>query len=227
MTKLKYALPALLIAFALWYGAWRALMAPQVAQVKASIAHHDAAIRAINRSASLRADGVSPAGFPFGFRVRVARPTLAEIWSKVSYAVSFESVELERVNTKEGRYRLILPDTVEAIYAEDGKAPERYVVKASTVPAVLLRATESSSRCPNIPGVKPCPPAADGAPLISFAVSLPSQLTLDASMSGQTKQIGFTFIAMEIPVFHAIPSNLSRPLQLFVGMLREALVFKR
>lgn len=218
------AAAALMVAA--WFGVWSLLVAPDVSRVQASVDYHYQAMKSANRTVTFKAESVESAGFPFAFRVRVIRPTLSQIDGDTTYAISFDQIELQRVNKEEGRYRVRAPATFEALYAENGKAPENYTIVVNEMPAILLRALGSSGECPTIPGLKKCDAVRADAPLKSFAVQLPSYLQLDASLNGKTKQIGFKLMPVNVPLFAEIPADGSRPLQLFVGMLREALVFK-
>lgn len=208
-----------------WFIAWHSLMAADVARVKASIAYHDTAIKALQPHVTLKADDVQATGFPFGFRILVIRPILSQITGNESFAISLPSVELQKVDTPEGRYRVLAPDTFEAMYAEQGAAPEQYQIRVSPVPAVLLRAQGNSQRCSPLPGAQHCPAVAEDAPLISFAAQLPESLMLDVTLNDKTKHIGFHFTPVNVPIFMTIPADMDRPLQLFVGMLREAMVY--
>lgn len=225
MKKFVVMLSLLLILTAGWFLAWRSMMAPQVAQVKASIDHHYRAIKARTPTATLKADAVYATGFPFGFRVAVDRPTLTQVWGKESYAVSLPRVELSRVDAAQGRYRVTLPATFDAMYATEGAAPEKYSITLNAVPAVLLRAQGDSRACSGLSGAVPCAAVAADAPLISYAAQLPGQLVLEVSLNGSRKQIGFTLPSLGVPVFFAIPDTAAQPLQTFVGMLREAMLF--
>lgn len=225
MPRILVVIAVLLLAIGGWYLAWHRLMADDVAQVRASIAYHDRAIKARASSMTLKADDVYASGFPFSFTVVVERPTLTQIWNRETYALSLLRLELQKVNDGEGRYRVKLPAMADAMYATEGQAPERYQVKLNEVPAVLLRAQADSRACPNLPGSPRCDAVEPTAPLRSFAVQLPKNLTLDVTLNGQQKQIGFTFMPINVPVFMTIPDDASGPLQLFVGMLREAMIF--
>lgn len=225
MRSFIFIASAILLATAAWFFTWRSLMADDVAQVRASIDHHYQAIKAQNATTTLKADEVYATGFPFGFRVAVARPTLTQVWGRDTYAISLDRVELENVNTAEGRYRVTLPAKFDAMYATSGQAPERYRITLNEVLAVLLRAQADSQRCPNFPGSRPCAATAPTDPLISFAAQLPARLVLDATLNGNTKQIGFNLTPIAVPIFITIPADADQPLQRFVGMLREALVY--
>jgi hypothetical protein len=226
MRKAIYAISACVLLVAGWYFLWTQMMTADVARVKASIDHHYQRIKTAERYVTLKADDVYATGFPFGFRVAVARPTLSQVWGTQSYAVSFEKIELESTGGDDGRYRVIAPSTFDAMYAEDGKAPEKYRVSVNAMPGLLLRAGGNSRECPNLPGAKRCEPVAEDAPLNAYAVQLPSNLVLDVSLYGRTQKIGFNFMPINLPIFQTIPDRMSGPLTLFVGMLREALVFQ-
>lgn len=226
MRNVAYAFSACVLLVAGWYLIWSHLMAGDVARVKASIDHHYQRIKTAERYVTLKADEVYATGFPFGFRVAVARPTLSQVWGTQSYAISFDHIELEKVGDDDGRYRVIAPSSFDAMYAEEGKAPEKYRVSVNAMPGLLLRAAGSSRECPNLPGTKRCEPVADDAPLNAYAVQLPSNLVLEVSLNGKTQKIGFNFMPINLPIFQTIPDRMSGPLTIFVGMLREALVFK-
>lgn len=205
MHRILFVVAVFAIALGAWYFAWRGIMASDVAQVEATIEYHYRAIKEQTPTATFKADGVKATGFPFGFRVLVHRPTLTQVWGKESYAVSFEWMELERKNATD--YRVIAPNTFDAMYAIEGAAPEKYALNASELPSILLRAEGEED------------------PLLRFAAQMPKKLVLDVSLNGQTKQIGFDFLSVPIPFFTPLPTNVSYPLQIFVGMLREAMVF--
>lgn len=217
---------AVFLAVIGWYLIWNSMMAEDVARVKATIAHHDARIKTMHRTMTLKAEDVYATGFPFGFRVRVDRPTLSKIWGKESYAVSFDHVELEKQDDAQGRYAVLAPNTLDALYAIEGSAPEKYTVTVNELPGVLVRAQGSSMQCSGLPGSARCEAVSDEAPLISYAAQMPRNVVLDVSLNGKTKQIGFTFMPLNIPVFMTIPAEMSGPLEVFVGMLREAMVYQ-
>jgi len=111
-------------------------------------------------------------------------------------------------------------------YFKDASHDERYKVRVKDIPSLLLRAQLNSMKCPNILGAEPCADVAEDAPFISYAASLPSTLHLEVSLNGKTETIEFLFHSLNIPVFATIPDTAGKHLQLFVGMLREALVFR-
>lgn len=200
MRRLALALITLLVVTGGWFFLWKSMMSDDVALVEAAVKHHYETIKAATPTATFKVDGIYATGFPFKFRVAVHRPTLTQIWGGESYAVSFEKIELEKTND---RYRVIVPAQLDTMYAKDGNAPERFHITLNEVPALLLRGKENG-------------------PLTEFAPQLPRKLVLDVELNGQTKQIGFDFMPLNIPVFMPIPADVSRPLQIFVGMLREA-----
>ena len=205
MRCLMIAITIFLIVIGGWFVAWRSMMADDVALVQASIKHHSGTIKAATPTANFKVDGIAATGFPFRFRVALHRPTLTQIWDGESYAVSFEKIELEKSGN---RYRVIAPAQMDAMYAKSGSAPERYRITLNEVPALLLKAKEGRE------------------PFTEFAAQLPRKLVLDVELNGQTKQIGFDFMPLNIPVFMPMPADVGRPLQIFVSMLREAMVFQ-
>jgi hypothetical protein len=208
-----------------WYVAWRAMLSADVARVKTSIAFQDQRFKTVNRFITFKANAVQPSGFPFHFRVVVKRPTLTMISGQETYAVSVDEISLTPVDSGQGRYRVSAPATVDALYAVSGGALENYRVTLSSVPALLLRAQGDSRECMDMPGSASCADVAADAPLISFAVQMPASLTLHATLNSDSRDIGFTFTPLNIPLFATIPANIDGPLQIFVGMLREALVY--
>lgn len=231
------SISVLLSAIAGWYLLWSQLMAGDVARVKASIDYHYQRIKTAERYVTLKADDVYATGFPFGFRVAVARPTLSQVWGRESYAVSFKKIELESMGGDDARYRVITPATFDALYAEEGKAPEKYRVALNKVPGLQLAAQIPSPLGGGLGwGRNKAMPHPDNAPLPAsplqgeelkyFAVQLPRNLVLEVSLNGKTQQIGFNFMPINLPIFQTIPDRMSGPLTLFVGMLREALVFQ-
>lgn len=205
MRSLLIALAVLLAVTGGWYFTWNNMMADDVAQVKSSIAHHAQAIRAVNRTAVFKADAVYASGFPFRFRVAVHRPTLSQVWGAESYAISFEKIELRRRD--DTRFDIEAPKEFDAMYAVEGSAPEQYRVALNEVPQLWVGAESQG-------------------PFTQYGFLLPKKLVLDVTLNSTTKQIGFDFM-MPMPMKATIPADVSRPLQIFVGMLREAMVFQK
>jgi hypothetical protein len=208
-----------------WYIVWHSMMAADVRRVKATIDYQNQRFKDVNRAISLKAEEVAAAGFPFHFQVRVQRPELSVVSGNETDAVSIPEVILTPVNGDEGRYRVSISPRFEALYATNGHAPENYTVSVDPVPAILLRAQGDSRRCSNFPGSKPCDPVAAEAPLISFAVQLPRMITLRMALNGESKDAVFTMMPLDVPVFQTIPVAVDGPLEMFVGILRQALVF--
>lgn len=201
MRKILVIIIIALLLICSWYGVWWLMMRDDVKALANSFDHQGLGIRAATPSAALKADGVYASGFPFAFRVTLHRPTLTQIWQGESYAISTEKIEIARDND---RYRLYAPETFDAMYAVQGKAPERFTIKLNEVPAILLRNKQ------------------EGGAFREFAAQLPRKLVLNVELSGQVKQIGFDFMPLNVPIFLPVPADVSRPLQIFIGMLREA-----
>jgi hypothetical protein len=210
-----------------WFGVWYAMLAGDVARVKASLAYHNEAFRATKSTVNFKADAVYPTGFPFRFAVGIDRPTLSMVDGDESFSVSFARVTLTPLDAAQGTYRLNLPAEVEALYAKNGQAPEHYFVTADMVPQVQLSARDAKARCGPMTGT-PCPEVAADAVLASFALGLPKTITLTMTLNGASRAAAFPLspIAINVPVFQPIPADVSWSLQLFVGVLREALVHK-
>ncbi len=214
----------LLAVTALWFLIWHALMADDVARVEATMAHHNQRLRETNRNVSLRADAISAAGFPFAFRVRVEQFALSMVDGDETFAVSIPELTMALSDRGQGVYRVNLPASVDALYAKNGAAPEYYKATADVVPKLNLSAADAKQPCGPLVG-KACVDVAADAPLISFALGLPKTITLRMALADETRDARFEFPAIAVPIYQPIPPDPSRALQLFIGVLREALVF--
>ena len=217
------AIIALVLGVA-WYGIWNWQMAGDVARVKASIAYQYKHLREYDQKTSFEYDDVFATGFPFRYGIGIKRPTLSMVDGDETFAVSIPLVTLELVDSAEGKYRVNLPASVQALYAKNGQAPEHYVVTPDAMPEIYLSAADAGKPC----GVRvgaPCPEVAKDAPLISYEVAMPKSLTLHMQLGDDAKDANFGPFLLSAPVDRAIPQDMSGPLQLFVGILREALVF--
>jgi len=209
----------------LWLAVWMGIMRADVAQVKASILHHNEAFRTANPYVNFKADDVHATGFPFAFQVAMVRPTLSMVDGDESFSLSFARVLLTLTDAGQGRYRVELPREVEALYGKNGAAPEHYVVVADVVPQLALSAADSKKPCGPMVG-KACVDVAADAPIISYAVGFPPSINLTMTLNGENRVANFPLPPIPVPVFQPIPSQVAGGLQLFVGVLREALVFK-
>jgi hypothetical protein len=214
-----------LAALAAWYATWYFSMAPQVKRIESSIAHHYQALRAGGAAMSLRADAIYAAGFPFDGHLVVENTTLSLVEGEETFAVSIPKLRLELADAGLGTYRVQLPATVKALYAVNGQPPEHYTVSADTLPKLNLSAQDGKTRCGPLSGQR-CADVAADTPLISFALGLPRTITLRMTLGEESRDARFDMIPIDVPVYQPIPGDLRRPLQLFVGVLREALVFK-
>lgn len=199
-------------------------MAPDVARVKASIDYHYQQLRTHSRIMSLEADAVKASGFPFGFNIRVDRATLSMVDGGETFAVSIPSLTLTASDSSQGTYRVTLPATIEALYAKNGQAPEHYLVTADAIPQLNLSAADASVSCGPLTG-KACTDVPSSAPIISYAVGLPGAITLHMQLGEKMRDARFELPRIQVPIYQQIPQDLSGPLQLFVGVLREALVY--
>ena len=226
MRKLINSLLLFLFLTLAWYGFWRYEIADDVTRIKTSIDYQNQQFKTTNPTMVFKAESVTPSGFPFHFRIKVTRATLSMINGRDTYAVSIPELYLEPGDTDQGRYTLHLPPTIDALYATDGKAPENYRITPNPIPAIAIRAQGDSQQCSNFPGMKRCDPVKPDAPIISYAAQLPKSITLHMELNGESRDAAFEMIPIDIPIFQTIPTDLVRPLELFIGVLREALVFK-
>lgn len=209
------------IGIVLWYGQWRASMAPHVKRIEATIAHYNERYKTTAYRATFKADAVYASGFPFARRVTVDHPNLAMVWGNETYAVEADYIILAIGDEGQGRYGISLPPTLHALYAEAGKVPESYSVSAAEAPSLWMRVQDVPPQC----GDDACRARAD-AVLQQLGFQPHGAIVLTASLNGKSETIAFPMMALPKPVFMAIPADPSRPVSLFIGMLREALVFK-
>lgn len=221
---LKLATAALALVIA-WFGIWSLIMAPDVARVKASIDYHYQQLRTHSRAMSFEADSVTASGFPFAFNIRVKRATLSMVDGDETFAISIPSLTMTLSDSSQGTYRVHLPNTVEGLYAKNGQPPEHYLATADLLPKLNLSAADATKPCGPLAGRK-CVDVASDAPLISYALGLPGAITVHMQLGSESRDATFDLPAIQVPIYQPIPSDMSRQLQLFVGVLREALVFK-
>lgn len=215
-----------LVLTGVYYAIWRNALADDVERVKITIAHHNEMYRAKNRWVTLKTDDIYPVGFPFSSRVRVDRPTLTFVWGKETYGVSLPWAELSLRDAESGTYVVTYAPTLEAVYAESGQAPEEYTVTPRQTLAVLVRAHGDSRECSFLPSGQRCKPVSPTDPLITYAVQLPDNLTIDMTLNGRTREAGFQLVSINIPLFRRFPEEADRPVQMLVNILREALVYQ-
>jgi hypothetical protein len=225
MRKVLRVVTLVFVAFFLWVAAWYAMMADDVARVKATLAYHNEQFRQKRSTVNLKYDAVYATGFPFAFKVAIDRPTLSMVDGDESFAASFRHLTLERVDRRFWTYRVNLPLTIEALYAKSGSAPEHYISNVDQVPDVLLSAQDDKSRC-GFGTDKVCQPLGSQLPLISILLRLPKSLNVTMALNGESRTANFPIPSLNAPVFQTVPEDVAWPLQLFVGVHREALVFK-
>lgn len=220
--KLIAVFIALMLA---WLAVWYYLMSDDVVRVKASLDQQTIKLRSHNHAVRLKADAVYATGFPFRFRVAVERATLSMVDGEETFAVSLPLVFLNASYAAQGTYRVTIPQPIEALYAKAGAAPENYQVNATPMPEIYLSAQDGKTRCGALTGVR-CQSRDARAPFASYGVALPASVTLHMQLATESRDAAFNFITTPVPLYQPIPEDVSYPLQIFVGMLREALVFK-
>ena len=67
--------------------------------------------------------------------------------------------------------------------------------------------------------------AAD-APFTRFALGLPASIRLHLALGAESREVSFALIPLTIALYQPIPTTLNQPLEIFVRMLREALVYR-
>ena len=200
---------------------WTSDMKPHVERIEASIAHYNEQFKTSTYRATFKSDAVYASGFPFSHSVTIKHPNLAMVWGKETYAIEAAYITLAFEDANQGRYRIELPRTIQALYAEAGKAPETYIVDVSDIPTLWIRVKDSVPICKNHPGCAAEPEAI----LAEIGFQPNGDIVLGAQMNDRSEQIGFSMMEMPKALFMPIPNDPSRAISLFVGMLREALVF--
>lgn len=191
-----------------WYIAWRSSMGTHVARVEATITELNHRYKTPRYRATIEYGSIKPTGFPFSRRVTILSPRINMIEGRETYSIGLSSATLSLED--EGRYRLNISSDAMAFYATEGKAPEHYSLTVSGMPGLWLRAGEGKGA---------------GAPLEQVGFQLTAQTTLKAQLGDETRDIGFRQMPFPKPMFIDIPRDIAYPVSIFVGMLREALVY--
>jgi len=215
-----------LLLLGIIYGAWRWSMGDDVARIQATVDYHNKQIQTINRATQLKVNRVHAIGFPFHSRVRIEQPTLSYVFGDETYKVMLDYADFTARDSGQGSYTVDYPNLIQALYAKSGGTPENYTVTIDNHINLLMRAQGDSQQCSGFPGAARCPDAAATAPLITIAPQLPASITLTMTLNGQSKQAGFTLQPVAIPIYQTIPADLQSPLELFINVLREAMVFQ-
>lgn len=221
----RFLLMAALLLVVAWGGWWYARTATQVAQVNASLRYHAERLRSQYRTLNLHADAVYATGFPWRFDVAVEGATLSMVDGDETFAVSIPQVTLTPVDREMGRYRVNLPATAAARYEKAGSAPEHYTITPDAMPQLMLDAVETSRPCGPLTGA-PCAAVAADAPFTRFALGLPASIRLHLALGAESREVSFALIPLTIALYQPIPTTLNQPLEIFVRMLREALVYR-
>lgn len=204
-----------------WYGAWSSGMRPHLVRVNATIAYYNEQFKTSSYRATFKADSVHAGGFPFKKKIIIDHPNLAMVWGNETYMIESEHIELVFEDKAQGRYRVMFPDAIRAMYAEAGKAPEAYTVKLQDIPLLWARVQDTSPMCRG----DTCQ-AMPEAVLTQIGFQPPGMILIEASLGGKSEKIGFKMIALPKPLFMDIPRDPSYPVSIFVDMLRQALVFR-
>lgn len=218
----------LALLLAAWYGIWYFSMSADVKRIELTLKHHEQRIEELPSDINLQFENVHAVGFPLNSAVAIGSLTLELRTFHGEYmSARLDNVKLEKVNAGEGRYRVVLPETLLANYTQNGKE-ERYRVYANEMPVVMLRAQADSRTCMSMPGTPRCAEVGSDNPLITYAIQLPKYLLLTAQEASHGEEkIEFNFpVSTPMPFFTNIPAEAERPLSLFIGMLREALIFR-
>lgn len=196
---------------------WYLATSDAKAHVEMSLKHWQQQFKQTNRHFQIRWDGIEIRGAPFTHEVVLINPTFSMISGNVSYALGAR--ELSLIESSAGNYALSFPDKAgRAAYAESGSMPEEYQFAWDNALTVQLFARDANHKI------------SQQEPVSHIIALLPESLILTATLADKRQKISFNYrewqrvaIAQERP----IPSDISGSLQIFVGMLREALVFQK
>jgi hypothetical protein len=198
------------IGIAAWVGVWRSGMGTHVALIERSIAHYNQQFKTSSSRSTLKVSGIEAAGFPFAQRVVLRNPSISMVWGEETYAVEMSYITLALEDEREGRYRVTLAPESNALYAQPNRAPESYHVLLNAAPDIWARAGQG---------------ATPETILTQIGIATPHDILLEARLGTSSKKIGFPARTMPLPLFIPIPNDPSRGVSLYVGMLREALVY--
>lgn len=221
MRKSSFILLLALAGLVAWYVSWSASMKPHVERVEKTIAHYNERFKTSTYRATFKAQSIHASGFPFSRSITIENPNLAMVWGRETYAVEASYLTLQFEDEAQGRYSVILPGAIEALYSEEGKAPEAYRIAVSNGPGLWARVKDTPPRC-NDESCKAKPEEL----LSEIGFQLHGDILLDASLGERNEKIGFKLMALPKPLFMPIPNDPARPVSLFIGMLREELVFQ-
>lgn len=213
---MKRLIILLLIALAIlgaWYMSWKNGMSSHIGLIERSIAEANQRYKTNAYRATIEHGAIHASGFPFKRAVRVEAPSITMIYGKETYAIRLPELYFTLEDELLRSFQLTLPSQATALYAIEGKAPENYSIDISGVPQVWMRVFGVHSKVP--PNVT----------LREVGFQLPPEIMLNATLGDRTEKIAFRQMALPRPIFMKIPADISRPTYLFVGMLREALVF--
>lgn len=230
MRRIFLVLAIIIGLIASYYGIWHYRLSDDVARIEATMKYHNDAFRAKNRWVTLKADSVKAHGFPFESKVRVTRPTLTFVWGQETFGASLPWADFSLRDTRTGTYDVLYSPWVEGVYARNGQAPEEYKVTPKIPLPVLMRAQGDSRECSIMPGQgmgERCPAVGETDPLISYALKLPSSLTVTIESNGQSKEVMFQMMQTAMPIYMRVPAEMDRPLELFINILREAMISQR
>ena len=207
MKRIVQLLVILLVLAAGWFCLWYSLMADHVTQVEATIAYQNQQFKSATPNMVLKAEKVYATGFPFRMLVAIKRLSWSMVEGKETYLITTDMIEAEPMGG--GEYRLHPTDQYDALYAKDGAAPEHYHVTISDAPEVILRAADD----------KP------DTPMTEYKAFLPSVMGATMELNGKSSRANFPLSQTDFMNYQPIQKNVERPLWLFLGVLREALVF--
>jgi hypothetical protein len=184
-------------------------------EVLANIAHHQQRFNAGNNVSqlSIAYESADVTGFPFAKSVRLYRPSVRLALGAEQFYIDSATMELTPQDEANKRYAVVISPDLSVGYKSGQAAQETYRVHIREAPKIWLQAREGD--------------ADSSAMWAEYGVAFVSnKLILDVSNQAKSEQIGFPTMATQMPLWGSIPSNVNYPVQMFVGMLREALVFR-
>lgn len=153
-------------------------------------------------------------GFPFAKRVKLYQPSVTVQVGKEYYYIAANSIVFIPQGENRNRYQLEVSHDMSSSYKADNIEQENYRLYISGMPKIWLQTERGRS--------------ADDLIWNEFGTAFETRtLVIDVSYGDKSEKIGFTPIPTTAPIWSKIPSFTHYPIQLFVGMLREAMIYRK
>lgn len=192
------------------YLRWSGGADEQKAWVLANISHFEQQFTSNTAKVQFQYDSIEVLGFPFSHYVRFYQPALNLRVGAEHFYIALNRMDMMPDGDEQQRYQLEISNEMTVGYKSTGNVQESYRLHVSGLPKLWLQAAEG-----------PAP-----AHWSEYGVAFTGSLTLDVTNDQKSEKIGFNPMATPIPIWRKIPAHIHYPAQLFVGMLREAMVYR-